>query len=188
MTIGPMYQNEAHSFRGPIQAVLVTALIVVAAIYITTTIGSRDPLWFWAEFDEQPTVVVAHCGGRDVVLQPGDAVFADFVAEFNRLLSSNKRWDSLSLSEVTEYEFATNADWVTAELKYWPPIRIHSQYPFFNKSEKLIVPLVGRHADTAAVFGKIGDLPESGAFHLSSNETLLRILIDDGVCPATAFP
>src|SRR3972149_3620228 len=100
MTIGPMDKNDAYSFRGPIQAGLVTTLIVVAAIYITTTIGSRDPLWFWAKFDEQPAALVARCGGREVVLAPGDAAFADFVAEFNRLLSANKRWDELALSET----------------------------------------------------------------------------------------
>ncbi len=188
MTIGPMYQNEAHSFRGPIQAVLVTALIVVAAIYFTTTLSSRDPLWFWAEFDDQPTVLLARCGGREVVLAPGDAAFEEFVSEFNRLLSTNKRWDELALSEITETEYRTNSDWAVVEMTYSPPIRIHSQYPFFNVTDKLIVPLVGRHADTAPVFGQVGNLPDSGAFHLSSNETLLRILIDDGVCPATAFP
>jgi hypothetical protein len=177
-----MYQNEAHSFRGPIQAGLVTVLIIVAAIYITTTVGSRDPLWFWAEFDEQPTALIARCDGREVALAPGDAAFAEFVAEFNRLLSANKRWDELALSEITENEYRTNSAWMVVEMIYSPPIRIHSQYPFFNTTEKLIVPLVGRHADSAPVFGKVGDLPESGAFHLSTNETLFRILTDGGVC------
>ena len=179
-----MYKNNAHSLAGPLQAALITVLFIVAMIYLTTTFGSRDPLWFWSKFDEQPAVIVAHCGGRAMVLQPGNAVFADFVTEFNRLISSTKRWDSLSLSEETENDYATNAAWVMVELKYSPPIRVHSQYPYFTNTDKLIVPLVGRHADSAAVFSKIKAVAESGAFHLPSNETLLRILTDGGVCPA----
>lgn len=177
-----MDRSGSRSYAAVLQAGLTTAVIVAGILYSAVALGARDALWFWPTFDRQPTVIAVRCGGREVFLEPGQSSYTEFVGEFNRLLSGLKRWDELSWSPATEAEYAERADWVVTRLTYSPPVRIHSQYPYFSNTSTLIVPLVGRHAEAAPVFGKVGNLSDPGSLHLPSNERLLEILVEHEVC------
>jgi hypothetical protein len=69
------------------------------------------------------------------------------------------------------------------ELAYAEPFRVHSPYKFFSHINTIVIPLEGRHAETNAVFGRRGDLPAAGSFHVKTTAPLVEYLAVNGLCP-----
>jgi hypothetical protein len=69
------------------------------------------------------------------------------------------------------------------ELKYDETFRVHSPYKFYSHINTLIIPLEGRHAQSNAVFGRRGDFPAAGSFHVKTTAPLVEYLAVNGLCP-----
>lgn len=112
----------------------------------------------------------------------GSDHFSSLVEIVNQTLSGRKRWDSLTMSAETYREYQTDPDMMVVELAYPAPIRVHSRYKYFSNVDKIIIPLVGRHAQTNAVFGRRFDLPAAGSFHVKTTAPILEYLVENGLC------
>jgi hypothetical protein len=139
-------------------------------------------LWASPIFNGQPSTIVIHCYGKDITLEEGSVQFAELNQRFNTALSGRKHWDDTSLSEQTYQEYQTSPDMMVLQLYYPEPVRVHSNYKFFSKVDTLIVPLVGRHASSAAIFGRLGRYPTAGSFHIESMTLLTDYIASDNLC------
>ncbi len=123
-----------------------------------------------------------HCFGEDVYPEAGSAAFMAITDLVNRSLSGRKRWDSLSLSDSTYQDYQSHPQMMVVELFYSEPIRIHSRFKFFSNVNRIIIPLVGRHAQLNSIFGRRNDFPAAGSFHVNDLAPLKAYLSENELC------
>ncbi len=170
--------NSPSLLKAGISGVVIFGLVMFAVIAMNT----GDILWFWPVFNETPDKITVNCYGTKVVVQPGTSAFVAINRAVNSSLTGVKRWDQTSMSDVTFEEYKTSASVMVIELHYDPPVTVHSQYAFMKAVNWLVIPLVGRHADTNAVFGLEGSYIDPGSYHLKSTAPLVTALQEQGVC------
>ena len=157
-------------------------LMIVPLVYLIIALNTGDLLWASPVFDAQPQAIVIHCFGQDVVVEPGSEHFTALTERVNESLSGRKRWDSLSLSDETYQDYQDHPDMMVLEVTYPAVLRVHSPYKFFSNVDRIIIPLVGRHAQTNAVFGRWLENPAAGSFHVRSTAPLVEYLSSQGLC------
>ncbi len=166
-----------------LKATLIGALIFGGLLFLVTAMNTGDLLWFMPIFKEIPVDITVHCYGTDVQVKPGEPGFEAVNNAINSSLTGVKRWDDLSMSDVTYQEYQTSPTMMVLELSYDPPVRIHSQYAFLKNGNKLIIPLDGRHALANPVFGRTGGFTNSGSYHVKSTAPIATVLQEQGICP-----
>ena len=176
-----MPEAKPHS-PSLLKAVLLGIGIFAAMLFMITAMNTRDFLWFWPNFDQVPVGITVHCYGTDVAVKPGQPVFEVVTNAVNTSMSGSKRWDSTSMSDVTYQEYLTSPAVMVIELHYDPPATVHSQYAYFKKVNRLIIPLDGRSASTNAVFARTGEYTNSGSYHVKSIAPILTALQEQGIC------
>lgn len=157
-------------------------LTIVPIIYLIIAINTGDLLWASPIFNYEPRSIVIHCFGEDVYPEAGSAAFMAITDLVNRSLSGRKRWDSLSLSDSTYQDYQSHPQMMVVELFYSEPIRIHSRFKFFSNVNRIIIPLVGRHAQLNSVFGRRNDFPAAGSFHVNDLAPLKAYLSENELC------
>lgn len=157
-------------------------LVIVPLVYLIIALNTGDLLWASPVFDAQPESITIHCFGRDTVLEPGSGHFTALTETVNKLLSGRKRWDSLSISDETYQDYQNHPDMMVLEFVYPEVMRVHSPYKFFSNVDRIIIPLVGRHAQTNAVFGRWLENPAAGSFHIQSTAPLVEYLASQELC------
>jgi hypothetical protein len=165
-----------------LQMIVITLPIIAAMVFLLIAFNTGDLLWFWPVFDEIPIGMKVYCYGEQVEIRAGDPAFEAVNAAVNQVLSGTKRWDQLSLSDVTYQEYQTSDQVVMLELYYDPPVRIHSYYKFFKSLDTIIIPLVGRHAQYNTVFGRWGDYYAVGSFHMNTMAPIVDALQAQSLC------
>lgn len=155
-----------------------TALI----LYLSLAIYTSDLIWFWPVFAEQPSQIVLRCYGQDIEVQRQSVNFNDLTNILNEQLSGDKRWEELPLTDVTYQDYLDSQDMVVVRFFYPEPVRIHSHSIFYSKIDQLLVPLVGRHANTQVVFGLTGDKATGGSLHVKTVQPLLEYIHRAGLC------
>lgn len=157
-------------------------LSLVPIIYGIIAMNTGDLLWASPVFNYQPQTMVVHCFGEDVFLEAGTPDFVAVTELVNQNMTGRKRWDSLSLSDVTYQEYQSHPQMMVVELSYSKPIRVHSRYKFFSNVDRIIIPLVGRHAQTNAVFGRRFKFPAAGSFHVETMAPVKEYLAENDLC------
>lgn len=161
----------------------VTGVVIFGVIlFFVVAMNTGDILWFWPVFKEVPVGMIVNCYGKEVEIKPGQPAFEAVNSAVNTSLTGVKRWDQTSMSDVTFQEYKTSADVMVLELNYDPPVTIHSQYAFFKAVNWLIIPLVGRHAPTNAVFGTESGYTDPGSYHVKSTAPIMDALQEQGIC------
>ncbi len=161
----------------------VTALVIlVTAVYGIIALNTEDALWFWPTFAETPRSIVIHCYGQDVTVAPGTAHFEALTLLVNDGLSGRKNWDGLSMSDDTYLAYQTSPQMLALEMTYAPPVRVHSIYKYFSSVDTMVIPLVGRHAQTNPVFGRVRDVMTAGSLHLETTAPMLDYVQSQGLC------
>lgn len=157
-------------------------LVLVPLIYGIIALNTGDLLWVSPIFNFQPQTITVHCFGEDVYLEAGTEDFVTLTQLINQSLTGRKRWDSISISDVTYEEYQSHPKMMVVELTYPKPIRVHSRYKFFSNVDRIIIPLVGRHAQSNAVFGRRFDFPIPGSFHVDDIEPIKNHLTENDLC------
>jgi hypothetical protein len=157
-------------------------LVLVPLIYGIIALNTGDLLWASPIFNFQPQTITVHCFGEDVYLEAGTEDFVALTQLINQSLTGRKRWDSISISDVTYKEYQSHPKMMVVELTYPKPIRVHSRYKFFSNVDRIIIPLVGRHAQSNAVFGRRFDFPIPGSFHVDDIEPIKNHLTENDLC------
>jgi hypothetical protein len=165
-----------------ISFLLVTVLIVAGIYYLVIAFNTGDVLWFRTAFNGSPESITIHCFGENIVLSPTDQHFAALNELINASVSGEKRWDPLSLSEATYEDYQTHPKMMVLEVKYAPPVRVHSNVKYFSSVDTLVIPLVGRHAQYNTVFGRLQRESNAGSFHLESTALLTEYLASQRFC------
>ena len=160
----------------------VAIVMIVPLVYLIIALNTGDLLWASPVFDARPESITIHCFGRDIILEPGSEHFTALTEMVNESLSGRKRWDSLSLSEETYQDYQGHPDMMVLEFTYPEELRVHSPYRFFSKIDQILIPLVGRHAQTNAVFGRVRENPAAGSFHIQSTAHLVEYLAAQELC------
>jgi hypothetical protein len=169
--------------RASVLGFLLTIVLVVAGfVYLLKTAYSSDPLWFWPRFEEMPVQVVIQCHGRTNMLEGTSPDAKNIAALVNQQISGKKRFDPLSLTEATYTHYQTDPGVVTLELLYAEPVRIHMATMHFTNITSLLIPLEGRYANTAIVFGLIDRRPAGGSIHMETNQPIIDYLSGSGLC------
>jgi hypothetical protein len=157
-------------------------LVLVPVIYGIIAINTGDLLWASPVFNYQPQRMVIHCFGEDIFIEAGTSEFDKLTQLVNQNLTGRKRWDSLSISDVTYEEYQSHPKMMVVELTYPQPIRVHSRYKFFSNVDRIIIPLVGRHAQSNAVFGRHLTFPIPGSFHVNDMNPVKDYLTENDLC------
>ncbi len=157
-------------------------LVIVPLIYGIIALNTGDLLWISPVFNATPRSIVIHCYGNDIPINPGTADFGALTDLLNETLSGRKRWVQMSLSEATYQDYQNSPQMMTLELNYAYPLRIHSPYKYFSHVNTIIIPLDGRYASTMAIFGRLGELPAAGSFHVNTTVPLGEYLAEQGIC------
>jgi hypothetical protein len=181
-----MIYSEKHKNPPSLLSIVWIGLVSIVIIaYSVISLNTGDWLWFWPKFDSRPNQITLHCYGKDVVIDPYSKGFSDITRLVNESLSGEKRWDPLSLSEVTYHEYQTHPKMMTLELHYPEEVRIHTNTIYFSKVSTLIIPLDGRHAKVGAIFGRSqnGD-PAAGSLIVGNTPVIAKQLNAAGLCEA----
>jgi hypothetical protein len=176
-----MPEAQPHS-SSCLKAMVIGLGIFAVLLFMVTAMNTGDLLWFWPGFKEVPVDIIVHCYGTDVEIAPGQPAFEVVNNAVNRSLTGVKRWDDLSMSDVTYQEYQTSPTMMVIELIYDPPVSIHSQYAFFKDVNRLVIPLDGRHAEANPVFGRTGGFTNSGSYHVKSMAPIVTALQEQGIC------
>jgi hypothetical protein len=158
-------------------------LFVLITVYGVISLNTRDLLWFWPKFENQPTSILVHCYGEDVEITTASQNFDPLTDVINRTLSGEKRWDPLSLSEATYEEYRTSPGVLTMEVNFPEAVRIHTQTTFFSNVDTLVIPLDARHSTYNTLFGRTqaGD-QAAGSLHVDSLDELRAYLYTHAIC------
>lgn len=165
----------------PLLSVVVVAVILI--FFLVMALSTQDLLWFWPAFEAQPDAIVIRCYGETFEVDPESTAFQELVETLSQGLWGMKQWTNLSLSYATLQLYRYWDDALVVEFIYNSPIRIHSHYRYFSNVDTLLVPLVGRHADTYPIFGMRRGAPGAGSLHIENSDTLLGIINERGLCP-----
>lgn len=157
-------------------------IFIAPLVYLIIALNTDDLLWFSPIFSSQPQTILIHCFGNDVYIESGTSEFETVTDLVNDSLSGRKRWDSLTISDATYQDYQTHPEMMVVELSYSEPVRIHSRYKFYSNVEQIIIPLVGRHAQSNAVFGRNNDRPLAGSFHVTATTPIKNYLTESGLC------
>ena len=160
----------------------IAVLFLAPLIYLIIAMNTGDLLWASPVFNYQPQTIVVHCFGEDVYIEWGTSEFDELTESVNQSLTVRKRWDPLSISVETYQDYQSHPQMMVVELTYSEPIRVHSRYKFFSNVDRIIIPLVGRHAQTNAVFGRRYDFPAPGSFHVGTTASIKDYLAERGLC------
>jgi hypothetical protein len=126
-----------------------------------------------------------HCFGNTTVFDPGSYHFGALAKIMNETMSGQKRYDPLSMSQETYQDYQQHPGMVAVEFFYPAALRVHSEVKFYSSVDNLVVPLVGRHAQTNAVFGQNKGVPTAGSLHVESTERLKEYLHNQKICQIT---
>ena len=181
--------NTKNDDRQPSVWGLIRTIVIftVVTFYAVIAFNTRDALWFWPKFENQPSRILVHCYGEDVEVTTASQNFDRMTDIINRTLSGDKRWDPLSLSEATYDEYRTSLNSMTVEVYYPDPVRVHSQTAFFSNVDILVIPLDARHSNYNTLFGRTEDGNQAGgSLHVDSLDELRAYLYTHGICyPST---
>jgi hypothetical protein len=157
-------------------------IVIVPIIYFIISLNTGDLLWISPVFNSQPQTITIHCFGEDVYLEHNSSEFEAMVDLVNNSLTGRKRWDSLSISNVTYQDYQSHPQMMVVEFTYPEPVRVHSRYKFFSTVDRLIIPLVGRHSQTNAIFGRRAQYPAAGSFHVDDLSGIKDYLAKQELC------
>ena len=163
--------------------IVITVPLIAVMFVLIIAFNTGDMLWFYPVFDEIPVGITLRCNGETTEIRPGDPAFAAVNNAVNEVITSTKRWDDLSLSDVTWEEYQTSDEVVVLILAYDPPVRIHSSYKFMKRIDTIVIPLVGRHAQDNTLFGRMGDYIAAGSFHFKTMAPIEEAVQAQGLCP-----
>lgn len=166
-----------------LQATVIGAVIFIVLVFVIIVMNTGDILWFWPLFDEMPYQIVVYCYGEDIILKPDNPSYEAVNTVVNESLSGTKRWDPLSMSEVTYADYHINSTMMVLELTYDPPVRMHSFYKFYKNIDTLVVPLDGRHASSNSVFGRLRGHTLAGSMHIKTRTSMIITLDEQNLCP-----
>jgi hypothetical protein len=174
---------EAKPYSPSLLRAGIAGLVIFGLLFfVVIAMNTGDLLWFWPIFKEIPVGILVHCYGTDVEIKPGQPAFQAVTEAVNTSLTGSKRWDDLSMSDVTYQEYQTSPTMMVVELSYDPPVTIHSMVAFFKDVNKLVIPLDGRHALTNAIFGLERGFTDPGSYHVKSTAPIITALQEQGVC------
>ena len=158
-------------------------LFVFITVYGVISLNTRDLLWFWPKFENQPTSILVHCYGEDVEITTASQNFDPLTDVINRTLSGEKRWDPLSLSDATYEEYRSSPGVLTMEVNFPEAVRIHTQTAYFSNVDTLVIPLDARHSTYNTLFGRTqaGD-QAAGSLHVDSLDELRAYLYTHAIC------
>jgi hypothetical protein len=178
-----MYSSE-YANKPSLKGLVITAVvIVVLAAYGVISINTGDLLWFYPKFTEKPTAMTVHCYGENVAVDPYGEYFNELNSLVNDTLSGSKRWDPLSMSEITYEEYQTHPKMMTLEVSYPSSVRIHTDTIYFSNVDTLIFPLDGRHAEKQTIFGRtLEGNNAAGSLHVESTSPLREFLDNKSIC------
>lgn len=173
------YKNKP-SVAGPL---IIGIVITMVMAYATISMNTGDLLWFWPRNDNLPTAIVVHCYSEDVMIDPESAHYTEITTMVNDALSGQKRWDPLSLSEVTYQEYLTHSKMMTLEVTYPRPVRIHTNTAFYSNVDMLLIPLDARHSSKNVVFGRTeAGHPAAGSLFIDSTAPVKEYLNTQSIC------
>jgi hypothetical protein len=158
------------------------ALAVVLFVYLTIAIYVKDFLWIWPQFDAQPASAMIWCYGEKIAIGRNSAHLTGLARLVNEQISGKKYWDTLNLTDQTYQDYVTSDNVVILHLFYDNPERVHSQSPFFSGFDEILIPLVGRYANTNILFSLIQGKPAGGSMHVESFADVINYLADQGLC------
>jgi hypothetical protein len=163
---------------------LTALFLIIALVYGIITLSTQDPLWFVSTFEEYPEEIDLYCYGDPIILRPEDQHFPELVRILNQTLSGTKNFDSLTMSTATYEYYQTSPEVVALEVVYTHKVRIHSFYSFFSNLDSIVIPLVGRHSNVNAIFGRSNGLATGGSLHYSTMPDVTAFVQQSGLCPA----
>jgi len=165
-----------------VQALGISIALILVMVFGIIAMNTGDLFWFWPLFNETPHRIVIHCYGDDNVITPDDPAFDAINDAVNKSLSGSKRWDPLSMSDMTYEDYQTSTKMMAIELAYDPPVRMHTFYKFFKNLDILVIPLDGRHASSNSVFGRLRGRMLAGSMHVETRTNIITALDEQGLC------
>ena len=166
-----------------INLLMIVVVAVALIVYLMIAFATGDWLWFSNSFRETPNAILIHCYGDTNDIDPGSFHYSKLKEIMNETMTGRKRWDSLTMSEETYQDYQTNPQMVVVEFFYPEPVRVHSSYKFYSSVDNLVIPIVGRHANTKAVFGQANGVPTGGSLHIDSTEQFKTYMTNTDLCP-----
>ena len=164
---------------------MITIVFIIVVIgYLAIAISTQDMVWAWPFFSAEPYQITIYCYSKAVTIDPRDEAHQELAELVNQTLSGRKRWDQLTMSGNTYHEYQTNPKMVVLELNYDPEIDVHWFYRFYRNVDTLVIPLLGRHANINAIFGRVGRAPATGSVIVNTTAPLFDYVQGHDLCPA----
>ena len=166
--------RSRRSGTNAIQLFIILAGFVLLAYYLMVSLTSRDLLWFWRRFHDQPSRIVVYQTGQNTEFLPGEAGYDELSNAVQASLADGfARLTSTGFSEQTLQKAHTQ--YVTLEAFFAHPVEIHTWFPT-GRTTQTLFPITGPHAEPPIVL--LGDRGHyrAGAPVLNTNEPILKAL------------
>ena len=161
----------------------INIVIVAGLLYLVVSLNTQDFGWFLTKFSTPASGIIVNCYGERIELDPLTAAFQQIDMEAQTSMSSRKRWDQVTMSEVTEDNYRNGDTYVVVELQYDPPASFHSSKKFYKLFTRLYIPLDGTiQAQYHTVSGWLSDRPRAGSWIFKSFDGLIDALENSGIC------
>jgi hypothetical protein len=116
-----------------------------------------------------------------IALNTGDLLWSSPVFNYEpRTIVIHCFGEDVYLEAGTDYQ--SHPQMMVVELTYSEPILVHSRYKFFSNVNRIIIPLVGRHAQSNSIFGRRNDYPAAGSFHVNNMAPVKEYLTENALC------
>ena len=161
----------------------VVVIILAGMLYLVISLNTQDFGWFLTSFNAPASAIFVNCYGERLELDPLTAEFQRVDMEAQTAMSSRKRWDQVTMSEVTLENYLNGETYFVVELHYDPPAGFHSNKKFYKLFDRLFIPLDGTvQAQYHTVSGWLADRPRAGSFAFESFDDLVSVLDETGIC------
>lgn len=164
----------------PLNIFLLGLLGVIGLVYVLVAFFTQDLLWFWPIFDEQPSAVIIHCYGQDVLLDQISPHFLQLTYLVNQQISGDKQVKTLSIASQDFRTIWQNEDILSLEMRFSSPVSIHLYRSLFSDMDSLFFVLSGDQA--GRIFASRNSQPTAGYLRLVTVQPVIEYIHIEGLC------
>jgi hypothetical protein len=151
-------------------------------IYFLVSFHTQDPVWFWPIFDYQPSAIIVHCDGRTISLAADSPQFIPLTHLINQQISLERHLDGDMIGDMARQEFLREG-YVSIELHYPQPVRIHSPHTYFAQVDSLLMVLSGKQSHWTYLYASYQNDPLPGSIRVTPNQAIAEFVVQHRLCP-----
>ncbi|MFZ6030747.1 MAG: hypothetical protein ACOYYS_23825 [Chloroflexota bacterium] len=166
----------------PFNLFLLGLLGVVGVAYVLIGSITRDFLWFWPVFSQQPSEIILHCYGNEIPLAQDSPYFLPLTYRVEQQISGEKRLDDVDFSLEVYNQLKSSRTKASLEIHFSRPVRIHSHRSYFTDVDTLLYVVGGDKERWVSIYGLKDGQPVAGRLRIAGTPMVADYLSQEKLC------